>query len=107
MGSVARYGIGKIIPIWYAGKFPLGTLLANTLACLIVGLSYYFFKEKIASSDNLKYLVIIGFCGGFSTFSAFSLETIKLLQEGNTALALTNIVLNISIGFSLIYFLYK
>jgi fluoride exporter len=107
LGSLSRFGIGKLVPAFYAGKFPLGTLLANALACLIVGLMLCLFKEKLTTNDNLKYFVIVGFCGGFSTFSAFSLETIKLMQEGLMGMAFANILISLMIGFGMIYFLVK
>jgi len=107
LGSVSRFGIGKAIPLFYSGKFPLGTLIVNTLACLLVGIVLYLFKDKLTTSENLRYFVIIGFCGGFSTFSAFSLETVKLMQDGLIAYAFVNILVSLSIGFGVIYLLIR
>lgn len=103
-GSLARYGVGKLAVNFYdAGKFPLGTLLTNTLACLILGMTLYFFKDKLVSSDWIKYAVIIGFCGGFSTFSTFSFETIQLVQNGNIGMAIANVAVSILLGVGILW----
>lgn len=103
LGSLSRFGISKFTGAFYAGKFPLGTLLSNALACLILGSVIYLLKDKLVLNENLKYFVVVGFCGGFSTFSAFSLETIKLLQDGLVGLAMANLFISLLIGFGIIY----
>ena len=81
LGSVLRFGLSKFVLSSFNTKLPLGTLSANVLSCVIIGVLLSFYKEYILESNLLKPLILIGFCGGFSTFSTFSLETLELLKQ--------------------------
>lgn len=102
-GSVSRYGVGKFaIHVFDLVKFPIGTLIANTLACLILGLTLFFLKDKMMQQEWIKYLVIIGFCGGFSTFSTYSVDTLRLFQTGFFALGIFNIFISLALGIGIL-----
>ncbi|MDA7803669.1 fluoride efflux transporter CrcB [Crocinitomix sp.] len=108
VGSVARFGIGKAaINLFSDSKFPLGTLITNTLACLILGLTLYIFKERLLENEWVKYLIIIGFCGGFSTFSTFSIDTLKLFQDGLFMMGILNILVSVLLGIGILWVLVK
>ena len=93
LGSLCRYGIGTLLARQSA-LFPWSTLLANFLASLLLG-----FLAGISMKDHfpnsLKVLFMAGFCGGFSTFSTFSAETLYLLQDGRPLWALFNVAASV------------
>ena len=95
LGSICRYGISKMLAA-NEFNFPFATLLANFISCIILG---YLFGLALKSgiNDNQKLLWITGFCGGFSTFSTFSLETFVLFEGGNTEYAFLNIAASLLI----------
>ncbi len=107
LGSLCRYGVSKFTVSYFHGNFPLGTFISNTLSCIVLALSVLLFANKVDVNTTLKLFLITGFCGGFSTFSTFSLETFELLKTGNYLVAALNIVISLLVGVGLIYFLLK
>ena len=92
-GSITRFGISLIIK-QLGWTFPLATLISNVAASFIIGVLTALTMKGILS-DEQKMLWATGFCGGFSTFSTFSNETVYLFQNGNTLTAIFNITLSI------------
>ena len=82
LGSVTRFGLGKWISSWHTSTFPYGTLGVNVIACLVLGWIIGLADHKNLLSDSTRLFWTVGFCGGFSTFSTFSAETISLVQSG-------------------------
>ena len=89
LGSICRYGIAEGLKS-YQFTFPYATLLANVLACFILGTMV---GGALKTDIDLSYrlLIMTGFCGGFSTFSTFTYETFALLEQGKFTFALVNI----------------
>lgn len=79
IGSLARYFLGKFIQPNISLNFPVATLIINILASFILG---YFVGKMITPNDSLRAFIAVGFCGGFSTFSTFSNETVQLILSG-------------------------
>ena len=97
-GSVARYWTGlAAIRVWPTA-FPWGTLVINVAGSFIIG---WFGALSAASgacpaSTDVRLLVLVGFCGGYTTFSSFSLQTVELLRAGNWIGASANIILSVT-----------
>lgn len=105
LGSVARFAITKASSSFYTGNFPLGTFLSNILACLILAIVIVFIIPKNNEASWIQPLLLVGFCGGFSTFSTFSNETSQLLQTGHMGIAILNIAVSVVVGVGLIFWL--
>lgn len=108
LGSVCRFLIGKSVIKFYQGIFPIGTLIANLISCVLVGVIVYLFAFKMDTANKGMYLLLItGFCGGLSTFSTFGLETFELLRQGNLWYAILNVVISLVVGLGALYILYN
>ncbi len=78
IGSLARYLMGVFLQNTKSG-FPLSTLLVNVIGSFAIGIIFYILKDS--NNENLKAFIIIGFLGGFTTFSAFSIDVLNLIIE--------------------------
>lgn len=100
LGSVARHLFVRVAAGLGAAGFPWGTLGVNVLGSLCVGIAYALLVERWAAGMEWRALLMTGFLGGFTTFSAFSLETLRLLESGRVAPALANIALNLTLALA-------
>ena len=99
IGSLARYYtqvlFNKILP----GNVPLGTLTANVFGCFIIGIIFALGLKQGTISAEWRLFIAIGFCGGFTTFSSFSLENILLLQSGQYLALAIYFLSSVLLGF--------
>ena len=94
IGGVSRYWFSNGV-YWVLGrKFPYGTLFVNITGCFLMGVLFTLFLER-ATNPVLRSLLLIGFLGGYTTFSAFSIETVNLIESGDWLNAMLNILFNV------------
>lgn len=105
LGSIARFGVTKGVFTYFKNDLPLGTFLANLLACLVLGLAFGKYEPMFSGKNFWYFFLIIGFTGGFSTFSTFSFETLVLFKTGQIWYAIANVVFSVSITITLLWFL--
>ena len=95
VGSLLRYLTGRLIPATIGGSpFPNAILVVNVLASLVLGAVVGWVVQRSAD-EGVRLLIGVGFCGGLSTFSSFSFDTVVLLQQGRLGAAMLNIGLNV------------
>lgn len=82
LGSVVRFLLGRWVNAWHNHHFPFGTLAVNIVACLALGFVVGVADHRQLISPSARLFWTVGFCGGFSTFSTFSAETLTLIQGG-------------------------
>ncbi|OGI45913.1 MAG: camphor resistance protein CrcB [Candidatus Muproteobacteria bacterium RBG_16_65_34] len=82
VGSILRFLMSTWVHAWAGRGFPYGTLAVNVLGCLLMGLLFVLFMERLSNDTVWRAGILIGVLGGFTTFSAFSIETFNLVEQG-------------------------
>ena len=103
LGAMLRFSISLLVVEKWNSFLPIATLGANILAILIMGITLFYAEAKFETYPWLRAFVLIGFCGGLSTFSTFSFETVLLLKGYHWGYALGNIFVSVVLGAAVLY----
>lgn len=98
LGGVARHAVGLFVTQKWGSVFPWGTLTVNVVGSFSIGVlgALVAVSQRTSTADVVRELLMIGFLGGFTTFSAFSLQTLQLLRDGQPGYALANVGVSIA-----------
>ena len=108
VGSFIRFAAGAWVAHHYPStKFPWATLAVNWVGCLLIGLIYGWIEERTVLGASLRYFLITGFLGGFTTFSAFGMETAYLFKRGEPVMAWIYIIASVAGGLCLVWLVEK
>jgi len=104
IGAICRFSInGFIHRNQTLASFPFGTLVINMIGCLLIGLVIGLFDSRHFVNPEIRSFVIIGMLGGFTTYSAFGLETFNLLRDAEFLKATSNVLIHIVAGLFLVW----
>jgi CrcB protein len=98
IGAMMRYLLSSHVAQWFGASFPYGTLLVNVTGAFLIGAAFEYFIKFLPDAHELKAFIIIGVLGGFTTFSAFSIEVYWLYQKGAFLSAIAYIASSITLG---------
>jgi len=107
-GTVARYLLYRLVQVLFPMLlFPAATLCVNVAGSFIIGILYSLTDSQTLVSPELRLILATGFCGGFTTFSAFAYENFSFIKTGNVSLFIIYTVISIIAGLAAVYFGYR
>lgn len=106
IGGALRYWLSNFVYNWLPAVFPFGTLIVNFTGSFIIGLLIFGLDDRGLITAEMRLLLTVGFCGGFTTFSTFSLETVNLLKNSEYSLAALNIIASVALTLAATFLAY-
>jgi CrcB protein len=103
VGSVLRFWVSSHLGERIGTRFPYGTFAVNITGSFLIGFIVTLLASKANWDPNWRYLIPIGFIGGYTTFSAFEYETLRSVQDGNILVAALNVILSVTLGFAAVW----
>ncbi len=102
-GALPRYGLGGLIGNRFPSGFPWDTLIINVSGSFALGFLFIVLTERLAVSAEVRSSITIGFIGAYTTFSTFSLETFRLIEDGAVGLAAVNVAVALALGLMAVW----
>ena len=102
-GTLLRYWLSGFVARRYGETFPVGTMVVNVLGCLLAGAIFNLTEERFLINPTLRTVILIGFLGGFTTFSSYGLQTFTLLRDGEFGLATLNVAVSNVLGLVMVW----
>lgn len=105
LGGMGRYGVSHWLATRYGEGFPLGTLTVNVVGSFIIGVFFYLTASdgRWLVDPDWRQFVLVGFCGGFTTFSSFSLQVLQQMRTGEWGAAMANVLLSVFLCLLAVY----
>jgi len=98
-GALIRFVTGSAIMSRFGGAFPLGTLVINVSGSFLIGLLMTLLTDRLKLDPNWRFLLVVGFLGGYTTFSSFEWETLSTVRDGGVWTGLLNVGLSVILGY--------
>ena len=103
VGTLARYGLSGAVQRVHQSTYPWGTLVVNALGCFLFGVVWTLAEERLVISGETRFVLLVGFMGGFTTFSSYAYETGAMLRDAEWLLAAANVLAHNLIGLALFF----
>ncbi|AWH85694.1 fluoride efflux transporter CrcB [Flavobacterium album] len=102
-GSILRYLTTVLVNKYWSQAFPLATFIINIVGCLLIGLLMAFIEKHAGMSTNFRLLLVTGFCGGYTTYSAFAYENTSLIGGSQSLVAFAYIAASVIVGILFVW----
>lgn len=104
IGSLSRYLIGSALVTRYGARLPIvGTMTINITGSFLIGFLMTMITERYGANSNLRPLLVIGFLGGYTTFSSFEWETYSVIRDGGFWMGIFNVVGSVALGYAAVW----